>query len=58
MIANPYMTAKRASEALGSTIAGAKYVINQLASVGILTHASTVRRAKVYVADEILATLD
>ena len=57
LFANPFMTARRASEILGMTPAGARRALGRLASAGIVRVVSD-RRPQLHVAEEILEILE
>lgn len=57
LIANPYVSAPRLAETLGITRQGGKYVLSTLERAGILELVPGERRPALYVAREILETL-
>jgi Fic family protein len=57
LFANPYVTAPRASEALGVTHAGAQGILNRLVRAGVLEHISG-RWPRLYVARELLRAIE
>ena len=57
LIGNPFVTAPNLARALGLTRQGAQYVLGTLERAGILTPAKTEFRPALYVAGEVLTTL-